>query len=338
MNLSAPLTPLVPPVRVGIVGTGYVAKLRADALQADPRARLLAVVGYTPEKTASFAQAYQADILSSWVELVHRPDLDLVVISTINRDHGPITQAAIAAGKQVVVEYPIALEVDQAEQLVALANAQYQLLHVEHIELLGGVHRAFKHALPEIGQVFHARYATLEAKHPAPQRWTYQADLFGFPLVGALSRLHRLVDVFGTVKTVNCHISYAPAADPGFYRSCVCTAHLRFHSGPLVEVTYGKGEHIWRSERTLTVQGELGTLVFNGDEGQLIQGEDTKILDVGARRGLLAKDMTLVLDHLCDRQPLYVTADQSLYTLKVADAARRSAETGETVLLPDAAV
>jgi biliverdin reductase len=43
----------------------------------------------------------------------------------------------------------------------------------------------------------------------------------------------------------------------------------------------------------------------------------------------------MVLDHLFDGTPLYVTPEESLYTLKVADAARRSAETGLTVVVND---
>jgi biliverdin reductase len=41
----------------------------------------------------------------------------------------------------------------------------------------------------------------------------------------------------------------------------------------------------------------------------------------------------MVLDHLTTGAPLYVTSAASLYALKVADAARRSAETGQTVYL-----
>jgi biliverdin reductase len=319
-------------LRVGLVGTGYVAKVRAEALRADPRARLLAVVGYTPQKAQEFAQAYQAELLSSWVELVHRPDLDLVIISTINRDHGAIAQAALLAGKHVVMEYPLSVNVEEAEKLVKLAQSQGKLLHVEHIELLGGVHQAFKQHLGAIGTVFYARYATVTPQHPVPQRWTYHPDLFGFPLVGALSRLHRFIDVFGEVTTVRCEDRYW-AAEPPYYRSCLCTANLRFQSGLIADVIYGKGEHFWQPERTLLVQGERGALVFEGDEGKVVQGDTSYPLEVGARRGLLAKDTHLVLDCLFEGTPLYSTPEASLYTLKVADAARKAAETGETVRL-----
>ena len=53
--------------------------------------------------------------------------------------------------------------------------------------------------------------------------------------------------------------------------------------------------------------------------------------EIGSRRGLFAKDTAMVLDHLTNGTPLYVTPEASLYTLKVADAAKQSAETGDAV-------
>ena len=53
--------------------------------------------------------------------------------------------------------------------------------------------------------------------------------------------------------------------------------------------------------------------------------------EIGSRRGLFAKDIAMVLDHLTIGTPLYVTSEASLYSLKVADAARQSTATGIAV-------
>ena len=319
------------PVRVGLVGTGYAAKLRAETLRVDDRSQLVAVVGHDSETTATFSHTYGAKALDSWEQLVERDDLDLVIVSTINRDHGAICQAALQTGKHVVVEYPLSLDAAEAEELVALAQRQNKLLHVEHIELLGGLHQALKQSLATVGAVFYARYSTINAQHPAPHRWTYQQDLFGFPLTAALSRLHRLIDLFGQVATVSCQTRYW-GMEKTFYTACLCTAQLRFTSGLVAEVTYGKGEAFWQSERKFEVYGEKGGLIFTGNQGSLVQAEATTPIEVGDRRGLFAKDTGMVLDYLFEGTPLYVTPATSLYTLKVADAARRSAETGQTVI------
>jgi len=322
-------------VRVGLVGTGYAAKLRAEALLQDERTHLAAVVGHNPETTEVFAKEYQTSAVNSWQELVATEDVDLIVISTVNREHGAIARAALTQGKHVIVEYPLSVDLAEAEELVALAKAQNKLLHVEHIELLGGLHQALKQNIAQIGDVFYVRYSTINPQHPAPRKWTYNHELFGFPLIGAISRLHRLVDLFGKVFTVNCHQRYWEV-ESEYYQTCMCMSQLCFSSGLLAQVIYAKGETIWQAERKFEVHGEKGALIFDGNTGYLIQPGETTPIDVGTRRGLFAKDTSMVLDHLFDGTPLYVTPEQSLYTLKVADAAQRAAQTGLTMFLNDA--
>ncbi len=319
------------PIRVGLVGTGFAAKLRAETLQQGDRAKLVAVVGHDADKTAEFAQKYNAEAIASVAELVSL-DIDLVIVTAINSEHGAACRQALQHGKHVVVEYPLSLDVYEAEELINLASRQNKLLHVEHIELLGGLHQALKENLPAIGNPFYARYSTLNHQSPAPQRWTYNKTLFGFPLSGALSRLHRLTDLFGTVATISCQNRYW-GTEGEFFKACLCTTQLQFTSGLIAEVVYGKGETIWLEERKFTVDGEKGGLSFDKEDGILIDAEGTKPIEVGTRRGLFAKDTAMVLSHLIDGTQLYVSTAASLYALKVADAARRSAQTGQTVTL-----
>ncbi|MGV0025228.1 Gfo/Idh/MocA family protein [Phormidesmis priestleyi] len=316
------------PLQVGLVGTGFAAKLRAETINADSRTQLGGVAGHRSEKTQEFGHTHQTQAFSVWQELIENHRLDLVIISGVNRDHGAIARAALQAGKHVIVEYPLSLNVIEAEELIALAKSKNLLLHVEHIELLGGVHQALIESLPQIGTPIYARYATITPQHPAPQKWTYHTELFGFPLSGALSRLHRLTHAFGAVETVYCQNRYWQPSD-SYYTACLCAAQLRFKSGLIAEVLYGKGDALWQPERKLDVQGEKGGLVFDRDGGVLINSEGSQAIDVGTRRGLFVKDTTAVLDHLIQNTPLYVSAEESLYTMRVADAARRSAETNQ---------
>jgi biliverdin reductase len=317
-------------IRVGLVGTGYAAKLRAETINQDDRAKLVGVAGHTPEKTTEFGHLHQTQTFNAWQELVSSDAIDLVIIAGVNSEHGAIATAALKSGKHVVVEYPLAIDVAEATQVMKLAKKQKRLLHVEHIELLGGVHQAFIQALPQIGTPFYARYATVTPQHPAPQKWTYNSIVFGFPLVAALSRLHRLTHAFGQVETVSCQNRYWGAESP-YYSGCMCTTQLRFTSGLIADVIYGKGETLWTAERKLEVQGDRGALIFDGDEGAIVNSEGAAALTVGSRRGLFAKDTAAVLQHLIDGTPLYVQPEDSLYTLKVAAAAQRSAELGQTV-------
>lgn len=319
-------------INVGLVGTGYAAKLRAEALLQDERANLVAVAGACLARTEAFAASYQAQAIDSWQQLVESTGIDLIIVSTINSEHSAIVRAALESGKHVVVEYPLALNAIEATELIALASYKNLLLHVEHIELLGGLHQSIKQHISEVGHLFYVRYNTIKPQHPAPRKWTYNHESFGFPFMGALSRLHRFTDLFGKVLTVNCHQRFWQIEDD-YFQGCFCVAQLSFESGLLGQVIYAKGETLWQNERKFEIHGEHGGIIFNEDTGQMVRRDGTIPIETLNRKGLFTKDTSMVLDHLLTGAELYVTSEQSLYTMKVADAALRSAQTGLTMVV-----
>ncbi len=323
----------VGPLKVGIVGTGYAANKRAEALKSDPRTELLVVTGNTPEKMQEFCQTFAVEAVDSWTRLVNLAELDLIFICTINRDCGAIATSAILAGKHVVVEYPLALDFKVAAEIIQLAAQRQKLLHVEHMEIIGGLHQAIKQHLPQIGKVFYARYATISSQHPVKRSWKYHRAMFGFPLAAALSRIHRLTDLFGTVNTVACQNRYWDLANSDYFTACLCNAQLNFSNGVVAEVTYGKGDIFWHSHRTLEIYGEKGTILFTGEKGTLRVEQNEMKIPVTPRRGLFAKDTAMVLDYLFDEQPLYIQPQASLYALQVATAAHESSSLGKIIYL-----
>ena len=110
-------------------------------------------------------------------------------------------------------------------------------------------------------------------------------------------------------------------------------AQLEFVNGLLGQITYGKGETLWQAERRFTVHGENGGIIIDKEKGVMINPREAINFDIPSRRGLFAKDTTMVLEYLMYKIPLYITPEKSLYTLKVADAARRSAQTGLRVVV-----
>ncbi|WP_425213574.1 Gfo/Idh/MocA family protein [Tumidithrix helvetica] len=324
------MSKLTSPLRVGIVGTGFVAKLRAEILSQDPRVQLKAIAG-SADKANALAQAFNIEAHSYWSELVVRPDLDLVVVANVNRDHGAVVAQALRAGKHVIVEYPLAFSYFEAEALVQLAQANHLLLHVEHLELLGAVHQTVTKVLPDLGEPFYARYVTQNPQRPAPDKWTYMPELFGFPLVAAVSRVHRLTALFGKVKSVACQLRYQGDALPRRYTSCICNAQLQFVSGLVADISYSKGEHLWKSERSMEIQGSSGAVLFEGESGKLITADGETVLTVDSPKGLFKRDTENVLDYLFDGVPLYTNSDSSLHAIAVACAAEKAAKTNTVI-------
>jgi biliverdin reductase len=323
------------PIKVGLVGTGYAAKQRVEALQQmRDRAQLVAIAGRNTESRNVLCDRCGAQGQESWQDIISDRDIDLIMISTINREHGAIAKAALEADKHVICEYPLSLDPQEARDIIELARSRRQFLHVEHIEILGGLHQTLQQYLPQIGEVNYARYITLKAQHPAPRSWSYRQDLFGFPFSAALSRIHRFTNLFGVVESVSGRSRYwhSSESDP-YYTACLCKAQLCFANGLIADLVYGKGDRFWQSTRTFELHGSQGTLIFATDKGELIRGQEIIPISFGRRRGLFARDTALALDSLLASKPLYTSPASSQYALMVADTIRQSAESGQTIAL-----
>ncbi len=319
-------------ITVGLVGTGYAAKKRAEAFKNDPDSELVAVVGNTVAHTQDFCQTFELRVVATWQELVNDRNIDLVCICNINKEHGEIVKGALLADKHVIVEYPLSLDPIEAEKLIKLAQEKQKLLHVEHIEVIGGVHQAIKQNIDKIGTPFLARYSTILAKSKKAPHWTYSYDDYGFPLIAALSRINRFVDLFGDVDSVGCYGRYWDAPIAGYFSACFFQAQLKFNNQMMVNLTYGKGEKFKTSDRTLEIHGDKATLKFVGEKGTITKGKEVTEIEVGSRVGLFNKDTQMVLQHLKQSKPLYIDNNQSAYSLKVAQATNQAYQQ-ETIVI-----
>src|SRR5215208_6443856 len=108
-------------LRVGVAGAGFIGAVHARSARL-AGARLVAVAASSPDSGARAAAALGAErSCASAGELVHDPEIDVVHICTPNHLHLPLAQAALAAGKHVICEKPLALDAAGAQQLVDAA-------------------------------------------------------------------------------------------------------------------------------------------------------------------------------------------------------------------------
>ncbi len=110
-------------LRVGIAGTGFIGTVHARSARL-AGGRVVAVAASSPERGEAAAVALRAErAAASAEELVQDPELDVVHICTPNHLHEPLAAAALAAGKHVVCEKPLAMDAAGAELLVTAAAA-----------------------------------------------------------------------------------------------------------------------------------------------------------------------------------------------------------------------
>ena len=110
-------------MRVGIIGTGWIAEKAAITLNGIDNCEALAVGSRSQEKAVAFASKWGiAKAHGSYRELIDDPDVDLVYVGTPHSHHFDVTKEALLAGKPCLVEKAFMANYRQAEEIVDLAH------------------------------------------------------------------------------------------------------------------------------------------------------------------------------------------------------------------------
>lgn len=112
---------------VAIVGCGLIGRKRANALG---DARLLACADVDADRARAIADGHGAAASHDWREVIHRDDVDVVFVSTINSLLAEISAAALDAGKHVLVEKPAARSVAELDRVIEAQQRSGKLVHV----------------------------------------------------------------------------------------------------------------------------------------------------------------------------------------------------------------
>ena len=111
-------------IEVAIVGTGWCGGIRAEACARYPGVRALHIAETRPERLAEMARLTRpASATADYRELLANPAIAAVfVCATPETLHYPIAREALGAGKHVFLEKPIAIELWEADDLIAIAR------------------------------------------------------------------------------------------------------------------------------------------------------------------------------------------------------------------------
>jgi len=152
------------PVHIGIVGCGSVMRspymTLLDKLRAQGWVELARACDIDESKRAFVLARFGIrSFTTDYRELVAADDVDLVLVLTSMREHGPIAAAALQAGKHVMVEKPMAVTLEKGAQLVELARrGPGYLLCAPHV-ILSPTYQTMWRRIQrgDIGQVYTAR-------------------------------------------------------------------------------------------------------------------------------------------------------------------------------------
>lgn len=114
-----------------MIGLGYISMTHLKNFTAIDGVEIAAIADLDPERTAACAAQWAvAHVFSDYRELLALQDLDLVVICLPNHLHAAVSIDALNAGHNVLCEKPMATTVEDAEAMVAAADANQRLLTI----------------------------------------------------------------------------------------------------------------------------------------------------------------------------------------------------------------
>jgi myo-inositol 2-dehydrogenase/D-chiro-inositol 1-dehydrogenase len=324
-------------VKVAVIGAGFIAQAHAAAYDAHPGAELAYVTDPVAAKAEALADRYGAQRVEG-LDALLASDVEAVSICTPTPTHADIAIAALAAGKHVLCEKPLARTLADGRLVVEADHQCAGLLMIGHVSRFEPDHRAARDAVLEgrIGEVrMMAQSIVGEMPTWSEQNWLDDHAQSGGPLIDlAVHSFDYLTWVSGAMPE---RVHAVGSARPdGLVDYALAT--VTYDNGALAVV-----ETSWAhpAGHGLEVATEL-----SGSEGRITwdyarsavgtvkrSGQPPVQLSQLGDRGFRA-EIGAFLEAVDAGSPSPVRAEEALLALEVAHAAAESLRTRRTVRLP----
>ena len=135
---------------LGVIGCGYWGPNIVRNFSSAEDARVVAVADLRPERLDAIrSRAPLARLTTEAAELIGDPEIEAVAITTPVSTHHALARAALEAGKHVLVAKPLAATLEEADDLVALAEERGRVLMVDHTFVYTGAVRKIKRLIDD---------------------------------------------------------------------------------------------------------------------------------------------------------------------------------------------
>jgi UDP-N-acetylglucosamine 3-dehydrogenase len=329
-------------VKYGVIGLGWFGEKHCEALAALPDVELFALCTRREGRLRELAQRFGVrHAYADYRELLANPGVEAVSVVTMWDQHAPPALAALAAGKHVFLEKPMASTLEDCDALVEAARAARGHFMVGHICRFNPRYAAAKAAIAE-GRV--GKILSMYARRNIPA-WVTEGllDKIG-PIIGDGVHDTDLMLWYSGAKVVSV---YAQTVDVrGLKYPDVGWTVYRFDSGAV-----GVLENVWcLPDRTAFQIDERMEVV--GTEGSLHVQETHPNFSVCDREGWHSPDTTYwpvlhgvragaLRDELAyftacvreGRRPAVITPEESRAAVAACLAAEKSAATGVVIRL-----
>lgn len=133
------------PIKTAVIGVGYLGRFHAEKYATLPDSELVAVADVHQEAAQAVATELGVEAVADYRDLLGRVDAVSIVVPT--RLHHTVAKAFLEHGAHVLVEKPITVTVEEAEDLIRTADAHGRILQVGHLERFNSAVLALEHVL-----------------------------------------------------------------------------------------------------------------------------------------------------------------------------------------------
>jgi predicted dehydrogenase len=350
---------------VAVIGAGRIGTLRARLAAKHPCVRFIAVSDRDPQRAKALADQAGADFHSGDnFEVIERPEVNAVFVSTPEGEHSAPVRRALELGKPVLCEKPIALTLKDADEMLetlrktggklrigysrrfkeCFLRAKEQMVHARLGKVVGGLARVYNSRAQTFAILKRDPHAT-----PVLDVLTYYVDLMCWFLEG-----NRPVEVVARGQ-------HGIFRDAGYSAHDATWAIVTFADGAVVNfgISYAlpaKFPTQGQSDR-VELLGTEGTMLIDDDHKDhllytekgiphpYVPGHSLELAFLGSNSagdwalgdfwGPLGNETRAWLDHLVTGAPTaHTTPEQARINLETTIAIERAVATGKTVRLP----
>jgi predicted dehydrogenase len=291
-------------IGVAIVGTGFGQKVHIPGFQAHHRTRIVAVYHRELAKAEAIAQAHNISHACESLEAIAaQPEVQAVSISTPPFLHYEMAKTVLHAGKHLLLEKPMTLNVAEAEELQNLATEKNLVTTMNFEFRCIPAWLRLQELLSE-GYVGKPRLIKVDwlvasrADASRPWNWYAQKELGGGAL-GAIGShtFDYIAWLFGSVRRINARLNVAVTQRPDPLSGAlklvdaddVCQIMLELADGTPCQITLSAATYQGRGH-WLEVYGDRGTLIL-GSDNQTDYVHGFKLMGSQAGKPLAALDI-----------------------------------------------
>lgn len=173
-------------LKVGVIGGGSISEFHIKPYSQNEAVELMALCDSNEERLAKAGENYGVNNLYlDYKEMLQNPEIEAVSICTWNNTHAEIAIAALDAGKNVLVEKPLSMTVEEALAVEEAVKRSGKILQIGFVRRHGNNTKLLKQFIDqdELGEIYYAK-ATCLRRLGNPGGWfSNKAKSGGGPLI-----------------------------------------------------------------------------------------------------------------------------------------------------------